>query len=75
MDRKRYHDRQSPSGYQCSPGKDILTDYDRVTASFPTMKELKILQDDGVVKTMAQQVKPLPPSLRAYAAGTEYDAG
>lgn len=39
----------------------VLTDYGRVTCNFPTMTKLEILQDDGEVKTMSQQVRPLPP--------------
>lgn len=39
----------------------ILTDYARVTCNFPAMTKLEILQDEGGFKTMAQQVKPLPP--------------
>lgn len=39
----------------------ILTDYEQVTINFPDMTKLMILKDDGEIKTMAQQVKPLPP--------------
>jgi hypothetical protein len=39
----------------------VLTDYERVPEVFSNLTKLKIVNDNGPIKVMEQQVKPLPP--------------